>query len=149
MSKVHIGEFRYEYVEELVRMWRESFEFGVGVLDPHPIREQEQALLAEVVPNNTVRVAFLEGRMVGFIAASTESISQLYVRKGYDRRGIGSLLLQWAKEQSAGSLWLYTFERNAAARAFYEHHGFRIVARGHEPHWDLDDLKYEWHSNAV
>jgi ribosomal protein S18 acetylase RimI-like enzyme len=149
MSKVHIGEFRREYVEELVRMWRESFEFGVGVVDPHPIREQEQALLTEVVPNNTVRVAFLEGRMVGFIAASTESISQLYVRKGYDRRGIGSLLLQWAKEQSAGSLWLYTFERNAGARAFYEHHGFRIVARGHEPHWDLDDLKYEWHANAV
>lgn len=57
---------------------------------------------------------------------------------------IGSRLLAWAKEQSAGSLWLYTFDRNAIARAFYEKHGFRIVARGFEPQWKLADVRYEW-----
>ena len=57
---------------------------------------------------------------------------------------MGSLLLGWAKGQSIGSLWLYTFERSIVARAFYERHGFRIVARGFEPSWKLNDLKYEW-----
>ena len=139
-----LEEFRREQARELVLLWRESFEFGVGVIDPHPLEDQERALLNDVVPNNTVRVAFLEGRMVGFVAATRESIAQLHVRVGFHRRGIGSRLLQWAKDQSAGSLWLYTFDRNAAAREFYEHHGFRIIARGHEPEWDLDDVKYEW-----
>ena len=125
-------------------MWRESFEFGVGVKDPHPIEEQTNALLTRVVPDNDVRVAFLGKRMVGFIAASPVSISQLHVRVGFHRRGIGSQLLDWAKARSSGSLWLYTFARNAAARSFYERHGFRIVARGHEPEWDLDDIRYEW-----
>jgi ribosomal protein S18 acetylase RimI-like enzyme len=53
-------------------------------------------------------------------------------------------LIKWAKSQSAGSLWLYTFARNTAAQAFYEHHGFRVVARGFEPAWQLEDIKYQW-----
>jgi ribosomal protein S18 acetylase RimI-like enzyme len=125
-------------------MWRESFEHGVGIVDPHPVEEQARYLETIVLPRNAVRVAFLDGRMVGFVAASPSSIAQLHVRVGYHRRGIGTRLLDWAKRQSGGSLWLYTFERNAGARAFYERHGFRIVARGHEPDWDLDDLRYEW-----
>jgi RimJ/RimL family protein N-acetyltransferase len=125
-------------------MWRESFEHGVGIIDPHPFADQERYFEGTVVPNNAVRVALVEGRIVGFIAASRTSISQLYVRKGFLRRRVGSLLLDWAKAQSDGSLWLYTFERNVGARAFYERNGFGIAARGHEPHWKLDDLRYEW-----
>jgi len=141
---VKIEEFREPHARELVRMWRESFEAGVGVKDPHPIEDQERFLLEKLAPANAIRVAFLDDRMVGFIAANPESISQLYVRNGFGRRGIGSCLVEWAKAQSAGALWLYTFERNLVARAFYERHGFRIVARGFEPEWKLEDLRYEW-----
>jgi [ribosomal protein S5]-alanine N-acetyltransferase len=142
--EVRLEEFRPELARDLVLMWRESFEFGVGITDPHSLEDQEQALLEKVAPHNTVRVAFLDRQMVGFVAATPTSIAQLYVRKGFHRRGIGSRLLQWAKEQSSGSLRLYTFARNAGAQAFYERHGFSIRARGHEPEWDLDDVKYEW-----
>ena len=141
---MRIEEFSASHANELIELWRESFEFGVGVKDPHPIEEHTQFLLTQVVPNNAVRVAFLEDRMVGFIAATPTSVSQLFVRVGFHRQGIGSQLLDWAKGQSSGSLWLYTFERNAMAQAFYERHGFSIAARGHEPFWDLDDIRYEW-----
>ena len=142
-AAVSLEEFREADTHELVRMWRESFEHGVGVEDPHPIQEQERYLMETVVPECAVRIAWLDGRMVGFVAATPESISQLYVRKGFFGRGIGTRLLDWAKQQSAGSLWLFAFARNGGARAFYERHGFRIVARGYEPGWKLDDLKYE------
>lgn len=130
-------------------MWRESFEHGVGIVDPNPVAAQERYFWTGVEPNNAVRVALIEGRLVGFVAASTTSVSQLFVRKGLHRRGIGSRLLDWAKRQSSGSLWLFTFERNTVARAFYERHGFRIVARGFEPTWKLDDIKYEWSRDQV
>ena len=148
-ASIVIEEFRAEHADELVPMWRESFEFGVGLTDPHPLDEQVRYLFTDVAPNNAIRVARLENRIVGFIAASPTSISQLYVRRGFHRRGIGSRLLAWAKAQSTGTLWLYTFARNTVARAFYEHHGFKIVARGHEPTWKLDDLRYEWSEGAV
>lgn len=143
-SSVVLEEFRPEHRDELVAMWRESFEHGVGIKDPHPIAAQRQYLVERLEPNNTLRVAFLDGRMVGFVAATPTSVAQLYVRKGFHRLGIGSRLLEWAKGQSSGSLRLFTFERNAVARAFYESHGFRIVGRGFERMWQLDDLTYEW-----
>jgi ribosomal protein S18 acetylase RimI-like enzyme len=143
-SAVVLGEFRPEHRDELVAMWRESFEHGVGIRDPHPLEAQRQYLVEVVEPDNTVRVALLDGRIVGFVAATPTSIAQLYVRKGFHRMGIGSRLLEWAKGQSSGKLRLFTFERNAVARAFYESHGFRIVGRGFERMWQLDDLTYEW-----
>ena len=136
-------------LDELVSMWRESFEAGVGVIDPHPIAEQRAYLLAEVLPRNDVRLAMLDGRLVGFVAASRASVAQLYVRVGFHRQGIGATLLAWAMAQSAGSLWLYTFARNRVARAFYERHGFVDVAHGFEPHWQLDDVRYEWTAPTV
>lgn len=136
------------HLDELVPLWRASFEEGVGVTDPHPLAEQRAYLLREVLPNHTVRVAFSGDTMVGWVAASRESVVQLYVRVGWQRRGIGRMLLDWAKAQSGGSLWLYTFARNARACAFYESQGFRVVARGFEPTWQLDDVRYAWRATA-
>ena len=128
----------------LVGMWRESFEFGVGITDPHPIEEQVAFLLERLAPANTMRVAVIEGRIVGFSATTPESVAALYVRVGHIGQGIGSTLLRLAKEDSVGSLWLYTFARNARARRFYERHGFVAVAHGFEPEWQLEDVRYEW-----
>ena len=124
-------------------MWRVSFEHGVGVKDPHPFADHVDFLLTKLAPTHDIRVA-MDGQIVAFIAATPQSIAQLYVRVGFFGRGIGSALVDWAKRQSTGSLWLYTFERNARAQAFYERHGFRVVARGFEPFWQLADIKYEW-----
>lgn len=141
---IDIREFQIEQTDKLVPMWRASFEHGVGIVDPNPIAEQREYFLSNVVTNNSVRVAMLDDTIVGFVAASSESIAQLYVHVDYHRRGIGSALLDWAKRRSGGTLWLYTFERNSNARRFYESHGFRILDRGFEEMWQLADLKYSW-----
>lgn len=132
------------WLDALIPMWRASFEAGVGVTDPHPIQEQRQFLLDAVLPQYAVQLAVSAGQLVGFIAASAESVNQLYVRVGCQRLGVGSLLLDWAKQQSAGGLWLYTFQQNHGARAFYERHGFTVLEEGFEPGWGLKDLKYGW-----
>jgi GNAT superfamily N-acetyltransferase len=136
--------YQPDWLDELVPMWRAGFEAGVGVIDPHPLAVQRQYFLDEVLPNNDVRLAILDGVLVGFVAASAESVAQLYVRVGFHRRGIGTLMLDWAKAQSAGSLWLYTFQRNQGACAFYERNGFIAIAWGFEPTWQLEDVKYQW-----
>lgn len=132
---------------ELLPMWRESFEFGVGIVDPHPLAEQQAYFLAEVLPKHEVRLALRHGAVVGFAAASAESVAQLYVRVGCHRQGIGAQLLAWAQAQSGGSLWLYTFARNANARRFYERNGFVAVEHGFEPMWQLEDVRYRWVSS--
>lgn len=130
--------------DELIAMWRESFEIALGIVDSHPIDEQRRAFLTKVLPHNDVRLAMIDRRFVGFVAASKTSINQLYVRVGFQRQGIGGHMLAWAKDQSSGSLWLYTFARNKGACAFYERNGFKVVARGFEPEWQMADVRYEW-----
>jgi GNAT superfamily N-acetyltransferase len=144
MDRLRIRDFEPGDVDELVPMWRQSFEHGVGVVDLHPIEEQAAHFHQRVLPAHAVRVALDGGRLVGFIASNAEWVNQLHVRVEYIGQGIGSRLLDLAKRDSAGSLWLYTFARNSNARRFYERHGFVAVEHGFEPTWQLDDVKYRW-----
>ncbi len=147
-ADITLADYHTHWIDELLPMWRESFEAGVGVTDPNPLGRQRQYFLEEVVPSNVVRVALRGDQLVGFVAASSESIAQLYVRVGFHRQGIGTTMLDWAKRESNGSLWLYTFDRNRGACAFYERGEFTVVERGFEPTWQLDDVKYGWRSQG-
>ncbi len=87
-----------------------------------------------------------DGRVVGFLALDGDELDQLYLMPGHYRQGIGSRLVAMAKQESPGRLRLFTFQRNARARAFYEAHGFRIVdlndgSRNEECE---PDVRYEW-----
>jgi len=144
MTCVRIEEFDRADTDALVRMWRESFEHGVGIVDPHPLEEQVAYFEREVLPANRVQVAKEGSLIVGFIAAGPEAVMQLHVRVGHHRRGLGTRLLNLAKAQSGGTLWLYTFARNTTACAFYESQGFEVIQRGFEPTWQLEDVKYAW-----
>jgi GNAT superfamily N-acetyltransferase len=53
-------------------------------------------------------------------------VSQLYLRPGHWRQGIGTELLGHAKALRPGGLRLWCFQVNARGRAFYERHGFRV-----------------------
>lgn len=131
---------------ELVKMWRASFERGVGVIDPHPLEEQLAFLDRDLVPRNSVILVLdgIEGPVVAFIAFSTQEVAQLYVHVDHQGRGIGKALLGVAKARSSGRLRLFTFARNGFARRFYERNGFVEVAQGFELEWQLEDIEYAW-----
>ncbi|CAO0834990.1 Histone acetyltransferase OS=Streptomyces microflavus OX=1919 GN=Smic_20650 PE=4 SV=1 [Streptomyces microflavus] len=85
-----------------------------------------------VLPTSTaVRVAEgAEGELLGFAVLAGDSTSSTTSTCGPDalRRGIGSRLLAEVREAARGPLTWYVFQRNTAARAFYERHGFTAVA---------------------
>ena len=141
---ITLADYDAVWLDELVPMWRASFEAGVGIVDPHPLEAQRQYFLDHVLPQNAVCLALRGPQLLGFAAASRESVAQLFVRVGEQRRGIGTTLLDWAKGRSDGSLWLYTFARNRGARAFYARSGFTEIAHGFEPMSQLDDVKLRW-----
>jgi RimJ/RimL family protein N-acetyltransferase len=145
-SDIDVVEYSPLHREELVRMWRASFEQGVGVTDPHSIEEQLRYFDEKVLPDNRVLevVDRSSSKVIGFMAYTRDMISHLYVHVGLQRRGIGSLLLQRAKRESNGNLRLFTFRQNKNARQFYEKHGFKAVRYGFEENWKLEDVEYEW-----
>ncbi|SEE32606.1 Acetyltransferase (GNAT) family protein [Streptomyces sp. 2131.1] len=103
-----------------------------------------------VLPGTDVLVAETreggETRIAGFVSLDGTELEHLYIAPGLRRRGIGSLLLEAAKAARPEGLALYTFQRNAAARAFYERHGFTAVAfdDGSRNEEKEPDVRYRW-----
>lgn len=146
MRDIVVVDYSPEHGPELVKMWRESFERAVGVIDPHPLSEQLRYLEEKVVPENNVLVVLEEATsaVIGFMASTPDNILQLYVHVSHQNNGLGSMLVNIAKQRSRGRLRLFTFEANKNAQRFYESHGFKVVARGFEKEWQLEDIEYEW-----
>ena len=112
----------------------------------HPDDETRAWMAQTVFRECEVWVAEAGGELAGFLAATRETVEHLYVLPGRQERGAGSLLLERAKERSAGILRLWAFQRNERARGFYERRGFRPVrfGDGSENEENEPDVLYEW-----
>lgn len=60
-------------------------------------------------------------------------LERMYVQSDQQGSGVGALLMQavfdYARGQGCGTVWLGVWERNSAARGFYENQGFEPVGR--------------------
>ena len=89
--------------------------------------------------------AFAANEMRGVIAFRDDWIEQLYVLPEAQGRGLGSELLDVAK-QASGRLQLWTFQRSTPARRFYEARGFVLVEQtdGVRNEEKEPDARYLW-----
>lgn len=64
----------------------------------------------------------------------------------HTERGLGSRLLEFAKERNVGGLGLWKFQSNRDARRFYERHGFVTVeTTGGDNEESAPDVRYRRH----
>lgn len=84
------------------------------------------------------------GKVAAYMLIDGDELDHLYVAPRWQGGGCGSALLAHAKTLSP-RLLLWTFQRNARAREFYEARGFVSIQQTdgdneeHEP-----DVRYEW-----
>jgi GNAT superfamily N-acetyltransferase len=103
-----------------------------GLREPHTPAE-DAAWIRGVFARLSVWLAMDDGTVVGLAARDGEWLTQLYLAPGYTGRGIGQRLLDAVLAEASASiqvLQLWTFQRNAGARHFYERNGFVAVEFG-------------------
>ncbi|MBX2840031.1 MAG: GNAT family N-acetyltransferase [Gammaproteobacteria bacterium] len=129
-------------------MWRDSKERALGIKEIHTFDDHLYFLKEILSKDNTIYLAILDhtDQVIGLVATDGMFINQLYIHIEFQRLGIGSKLLQLAKEISVGKLRLYTFQVNLGAQAFYEQHGFSVVGVGCDSEEQLPDILYEWNN---
>ena len=81
----------------------------------------------KVIPLQRVRVAVVAGVPVALAAFAEGWLHQLYVLPGHQNAGIGSHLFKDVCAAAAAPFQLWVFQRNEAARRFYERHGCRLI----------------------
>lgn len=82
----------------------------------------------------------------GFIALQDSYIDRLYIDPKFQRQGIGTALIQFAKEEHPSGLGLRTHQQNKRACNFYEKLGFKAVKYGISPAPEsVPDVEYHWH----
>ncbi|HHF2906218.1 TPA: GNAT family N-acetyltransferase [Vibrio diabolicus] len=146
LSRYKIQELDSSHVDDVTSLWRSSMCDALGIPPVHPF-ESQAYFLEHILPQNykVVVVISIDGLMpVGFMASSEDEISQLYVSPKFQGQGIGSYLLNLAKQCSNGSLVLRTFEVNAKAQSFYKQHGFTFQIGSSDNEEGLRDLVCKW-----
>lgn len=143
-----IREYRPDDFDAVTILWRVSREKSLPEFQRekgHFFYEDRDYFMSHVLHKNQVWVVELRQQPVAFIAMNKDFVDQLYIHPDYQRRGIGKVLLDFARKHSPDHLWLYTLQVNINARAFYEKNGFVAERFGVSPPPENEpDVEYHW-----
>ncbi len=144
--KYRLIEYEDSLTEQVVNMWRPSKELATGQKDIHSFEEDVHFIKNILSKDHQILLALQDesDKVLAMMAYTKDSIAQLYVDVNHLNYGIGTRLLNIAKQQTETQLDLFTFQRNDIARKFYEKHGFVEIGRNYENELNLLDIKYRW-----
>ncbi len=92
----------------------------------HTAEEDRRFFTERLFPANTVWLAEEGDAIAGYAAVAPGWLNHLYVHPDHQGHGAGAMLLARVMADQ-DELRLWTFQRNARARAFYESRGFVAV----------------------
>lgn len=135
--------------QEVFEVYIQSRRAAIPFIPPcvHTDDEVREWISSIVIPMQNTWVAETEGgEIVAMMSLEDGWINQLYVDAGSIGQGIGSSLIQLAKERYPNGLQLWTFKSNIGARRFYERHGFLEAERtdGRNNEEGAPDIRYLW-----
>jgi len=148
---VEIRRARPEDGPAIAETYLESFRTALPAVRLAHADDQIRRHFSTVVTNDLETwVASVDDRLVGFLAIGDNHVDHLYVRPAAAGQGIGTALLEQAKQRRPSGLRLWAFQVNTAARHFYEGRGFTTVKmtdgrhnQEHEP-----DVLYAWNADG-
>lgn len=84
--------------------------------------------------------------IVGMLALRTSEadLDQLFVLPAAQRRGVGTCLIERARQEMPAGFTLRTAAANRGARAFYEKSGLRLLSTGQHPRHAYAVCCYGW-----
>jgi GNAT superfamily N-acetyltransferase len=139
---------RAEDVDAVAELYDRSFRLLDFLPVLHTVEEHRAWFAAQFAEHEPW--VWDEGGVRGFIVLTDEALQYIYLDSGWTGRGIGTALLEHAKERRPAGFTLWTFQQNEGARHFYERHGLRAVefteGAGNEER--TPDVRYEWRPPA-
>jgi GNAT superfamily N-acetyltransferase len=128
-------------------LWLRSRRASVPAI-PAPVHGDDEVyewFATVVIPQRETWVIEHAGRIVAVLVLEPGWIDQLYVDPEFTGRGLGSRLIDVAKQANPRGLNLWTFETNTGARRLYERHGFvAVAATDGDNEEGAPEVRYHW-----
>jgi ribosomal protein S18 acetylase RimI-like enzyme len=115
-------------LEDVVQLWYQTWHHTFpSVQHPQLYPEWKIRFQENLAVRGDIWVAEVDSYIVGFMVLIKEEqyLDQLFVDAAYQNQGIGSALLNKAKEICTQGLTLHTLRQNTQAYTFYKKHGFK------------------------
>ncbi|MDF1699623.1 MAG: GNAT family N-acetyltransferase [Planctomycetota bacterium] len=142
---MEIRPYQARDFDETLLLWHTVCEATYTYLPSHTLDEAEVYFRDVIVAGNVLHVATVDGRVIGLLALQADLLDRLYVAIDRQGEGVGSALLEHAREQSPTGLRLFTHQKNERACRFYERHGFTVARYGMSPPPESEpDVEYRW-----
>jgi GNAT superfamily N-acetyltransferase len=134
-----------EDVAPVARLMRSTYDLMDYIPRLHTA-EEDLAYVGGLFGDHEVWIAENDVGVLGFAVLSSDQLLQIHVEPAQQGRGIGTRLLDQAKERRPAGFTLWTFQKNVGARRFYERHGLELVrltdGEGNEER--EPDVQYAW-----
>jgi len=142
-----IRPYRAEDRDATARLWLASWRStGLAVAVHVTEAGNRERIARELAGGWEAYLAWDDDRLVGFLALKPETgcLDQLFIEPHAQGTGIGRALLEFAKAQLPGGIWLRTSVENRRACRFYERNGFRAAETVPHPTLSHQTFIYRW-----
>jgi GNAT superfamily N-acetyltransferase len=150
MTRFSVDRLTLADMDDAARVMRTAFDERLPwLVGLHTPDEDRGYFREQVFVRCQIWGAIAETGLAGIIACRKDWIDQLYILPESQARGAGGALLNVAKS-TFDYLQLWTFQKNAGARRFYERRGFLPVEEtdGSRNEEREPDVRYEWRSSS-
>jgi len=128
-------------------LWLRSRHASIPAI-PAPVHSDDDVrewFASVVVTEREPWVITSEDRPAALLVLDHGWVDQLYVDPKWTGHGLGSVLINVAKERNPDTLDLWSFASNRGARRFYERHGFQVIASTDDDNEEgARALHYRW-----
>ncbi|MDN3647472.1 GNAT family N-acetyltransferase [Reinekea marina] len=133
---------------ELADIYHDASLLAHPFIDPEFIAKDRHRVRDEYLPLNQSYVYEKHRQILGFISLTQSHINGLFVSVDEQRKGIGSDLIEHAKERHE-QLELYCFADNYKAQRFYFSQGFEVTGEQKNAHLPFDEYIMRWEKAAA
>jgi putative acetyltransferase len=144
-----VRDYRDEDCEAAIALWRRAWDTALPEIDfSERLEWWRERWTRELVPDNTIRIAERDDRIVGFVVIDLRSgyLDQIVVAPEVWSTGVATRLMDEAKRISPARISLEVNQENTRAVRFYERTGFERIGEGVNPLSGRPVWRYVWKS---
>lgn len=137
-----IRKFENTDIDAVMQIWQNE-NIKAHNFIPKEYWESNYEYVKKLLPNSEIYVYIENDKIEGFIGINEDYIEGIFVNSNYQNKGIGTALLNKAKEEKE-ELTLNVYEKNRKAIKFYEKNGFKIVKEAVDKETNEKEFRMIW-----